>query len=111
MSRQHKSRPRHLATVGELDTKALVDTLADKLSEIKNKTLGYTLGHLLSEALLDKLAHTIAEVKVQKLADLICDVKALALVDVLDYMLACKKRKTHSATPGEMWRLPHCSRR
>ena len=56
MSRQHKSRPRHLATVKELDTKALVGTLADKLSEIKNKTFGYTLGHLLSEALLDKLA-------------------------------------------------------
>ena len=56
MSRQHKSRPRHLATVEELDTKALVGTLADKLSEIKNKTFGYTLGHLLSEALLDKLA-------------------------------------------------------
>ena len=42
--------------MGELDTKALLGTLADKLSEIKNKTFGYTLSHLLSEALLDKLA-------------------------------------------------------
>ena len=31
-----------MATVEELDANALVDPLADKLSEIRNKTLGYT---------------------------------------------------------------------
>ena len=33
-----------MATVTELDAKALVDILVDKLSEIKAKTLCYTLG-------------------------------------------------------------------
>ena len=50
-------------------------------------TLGYTLGHLHSEALLDTLDDTIAKVEVEKPADTLCDVKALALVDVLAYML------------------------
>ena len=35
-----------MATVGELDAKALVDILGDKLSQIKAETLGYTLGHV-----------------------------------------------------------------
>ena len=38
-----------MATVGELVDKALVDTMADKLSEIKAETLGYTLGHCQQE--------------------------------------------------------------
>ena len=43
-------------TVSEVYVKALFYTLADKLSEIKAKTLPYTLGHVDSEAVLDKLA-------------------------------------------------------
>ena len=35
-----------METDGELDVKALVDIPADKLSEIKTKTLAYTLGHV-----------------------------------------------------------------
>ena len=61
--------------------------MADKLSEIKAKTLGYTLGHLHSEALLATLDDTIAEVEIENPADTLCDVKALALVDLLAYML------------------------
>ena len=45
-----------------MDAKSLVDTLADKVSEIKAKTLGYTLCHMDSEALLDMLAHTLADI-------------------------------------------------
>ena len=55
-----------MATVGELDPKALVDILGDKLSEIKAKTLGYTLGHVDFAELLDTLAHTPAELQVDK---------------------------------------------
>ena len=33
-----------MATVGELEAKAVADTLANKLSEIKADTHGYTLG-------------------------------------------------------------------
>ena len=42
---------------------------------------------------------------------IICDVKALAPVEVLEYMLACKKKETHAATPEVMCMLTHCSRR
>ena len=35
-----------METDGELDVKALVAILADKLSEIKVATLAYTIGHV-----------------------------------------------------------------
>ena len=35
-----------MQTDGELDVKALLDILADKLSEIKAEKLAYTLGHV-----------------------------------------------------------------
>ena len=43
-----------------MDAKALVDILADKLSEIKAETLGYTLGHVDFGELMDTLAQTRA---------------------------------------------------
>ena len=67
----------------EFDSKAL----AAKQSEKKAKTLGYTLGHLHSEELLDTLDDTITELQVGKLAERLCDVRALALVDGLASML------------------------
>ena len=48
-----------MATVEELDAKTLVDVLVDKLSEIKAKTLCYTLGHVDFGELLHTLAHTL----------------------------------------------------
>ena len=48
-----------MATVEELDAKALVDVLVDKLSEIKAKTLCYTLGDVDFGKLLDTLAYTL----------------------------------------------------
>ena len=100
-----------MVTVGQLDAKALVETLAKKLSEIKAKSLAHPLGHVNSEALLDTLVHTLAKVEVEKPADTLCDEKALALVDVLAYMLAWKKGKTLAATPGETCSVRHWSRR
>ena len=47
-----------MATVGELDAKAILDILAGKLSDIKAKTLGYTLGHVDCGELLDTLSYT-----------------------------------------------------
>ena len=55
-----------MVTVEELDAKALVDILGDKLSEIKAETLGYTLGHVDFAELLDTLAHTPPELQVDK---------------------------------------------
>ena len=39
-----------MTTVGEVDVNELVDTPADKLSEIKATRLAYTLEHVDSEA-------------------------------------------------------------
>ena len=62
-----------MATVGELDGKALVDIPAVKLSEIKAETLCYTLGHVDFGELLDTLAHTLAELQVEKPGNTPCD--------------------------------------
>ena len=70
-----------------MDANTLVDTLADKLSEIKAKTLGYTLCHMDFETLLHTLAHTLADMEVKKPPDTLFDVKALELVQVLTCML------------------------
>ena len=77
-----------------MDVKELVDTLTYKQSEIKAKTLFYTLGHVNCKALWYTLVKTLAEVQVAKFKDIRCDVKGLAIVDVLVYMLAVKKAAT-----------------
>ena len=71
----------------ELDAKALLEKLDDKLLEVKAETLGYTFGHVYSGGIVDTGAHTLAEVEVEKPADSLCDVKALPLVDVLACIL------------------------
>ena len=86
-----------MATMGELDAKAIVDILAGKLSDIKAKTLGYTLGHVDCGELLDTLSYTPDELQVEKPADIPCIVEAYELVDVLAYKLAVIKNKTHAA--------------
>ena len=45
-----------------MDAKALVDTQAENLSEIKAETLAYTLGHVDSEAPVATLANTLTDV-------------------------------------------------
>ena len=91
-----------MATMQELDAEALANTLTDKLSKKKAKTLPNTLGHVDFKALLYTMAYTLAELHVKKSADTLCDVKALAPVDVLAYMPAWKKKDTHAATPRGM---------
>ena len=97
--------------MGELDAKALVNILGDKLSDLKARTPGYTLGHVDFAELFDKLAHTQAELQVEIPKETPCDVKAYALIEVLAYMLAEIKKNTHAATPEETRRLRHWSRR
>ena len=89
-----------MATVGELDAKAPVDILGDKVSE----TLGYTLGHVDFAKLLDTLAHTPAKLHVEKPKDTPCDVKAYALIDVLADMLVRIKKKHMPGHPNKCGR-------
>ena len=100
-----------MATVREMEVKTLVDTTADKISEINAERFASTLGHVDLDALLNTLAHTLAELQVKKPADKLCDVKVFALVDMLAYILAGKKGKTLAANPREMWSLRHWLRR
>ena len=58
-----------MATLAELDVKALVDRPADKLSEIKAKTLAYTLRHVHSHSVLDTVANTFSQVQAKSVAD------------------------------------------
>ena len=52
-----------------MHVKELVDTLTYKQSEIKAKTLSYTLGHVTCKALLYTLVKSLAEVQVAKFKD------------------------------------------
>ena len=71
-----------MATMKELDAKALANTLSSKLSKIKAETLANTLGHVDCKALLYTIAYTLVELHVKQSADTLCDVKTLAQVDV-----------------------------
>lgn len=51
-----------MLTVRKVHSKALVDILAENLSEIKAEILDYTLNYVNSQALLDSLAHTLGKV-------------------------------------------------
>ena len=83
-----------MQTEAELGVKELVDRLAYQQSEIKTKTLSYTLGNVDCKSLLYTLVQTLAEVQVAKFKDTRCDVKVLAMFDVLVYMLPGKKAPT-----------------
>ena len=52
-----------------MDAEALANTFADKLSKIKDETLANTVGHVDSKALLYTMAHTLAELHVKQSAD------------------------------------------
>ena len=64
-----------MATMQELDDEALANTLTDKLSKIKAKTLHNTQGHVHCKALLYTMAYTLAELHVKNSADTLCDGK------------------------------------
>lgn len=76
-----------------MEAEELVNTLADRLAEVKVETLGYTLGLVDCKAVVDPLAYTLGEVEVEKFANSLGDMKAYTLVDVLGYTLAGKKGK------------------
>ena len=67
-----------MATVAELDVMKLVDTTADKMSEIKPERFACTLGYVDFDSLLNTLTNTLAELQVEKHADKLYDVKDLA---------------------------------
>ena len=51
-----------MLTVRKVYAKALHDTLAENLSEIKGEILAHTFNYVNSQALLDSLAHTLGKV-------------------------------------------------
>ena len=85
-----------MVTVRQLAAKPLVETPADKLSEIKAKTLALPLidavadtpAEKKAEALLYGLGDTVAEAEGAKLYKTLSNIKAKTLVEVLHGTLA-----------------------
>ena len=85
-----------MVTVRQLAAKALVETLAEKLSEIKAKTLALALIDVATatppeekaEALLYGLGDTVAEAETEKLYKTLSNIKAKTMVEVLHDTLA-----------------------
>ena len=69
----------HAATPG-VEVKALVKTLADRLAEVKAKTVSDTLGHVEAYSLVNKFATRQAEMKAKTIDGTMRDFQAQALV-------------------------------
>ena len=85
-----------MVTVRQLAAKALVETLAEKLSEIKAKTLALPLIDAVAatpaeekaEAPLYGLGDTVAEAETEKLYKTLSNIKAKTMVEVFHDTLA-----------------------
>ena len=78
----HASRDKkktHAATPG-VEVKALVKTLADRLAEVKAKTVSDTLAHVEAYSLVNKFATRQAEMKAKTIDGTVRDFQAQALV-------------------------------
>lgn len=64
-------------TEGDVEGRALVDTLDEPLTDTDAETLGETLGDVKTLALVATLAHTLAEGEVNTVDNTLVDVKAL----------------------------------
>ena len=62
--------------------KALVKTLADRLLEVKAKTVTDTLGHVENYSLVNKFTATLAELKAKTIDATLHDFQAEALADM-----------------------------
>ena len=67
-------------------TKALIDSSADTLAEVKTETVGNTSTNVKAEELLHTLADTVTEVKLRHYKTL-NNMKAETLVDALSHTL------------------------
>ena len=61
----------------------MVKTLADRLAEVKAKTVSDTLGHVEAYSLVNKFATRQAEMKAKTIDGTLRDFQAKALVDTL----------------------------
>lgn len=66
-------------TEGDVEGRALVDTLYEPLTDTDAETLGETLGDVKTLALVATLAHTLAEGEVNTLVDVKALIDKLAL--------------------------------
>ena len=106
-------------TVGQLPAKELVESMADKLSEIKAKTLALplidavadTLAEEKAEALLYCLGDTVAVAEGEKLYKTLSNIKAKTLVKVLLDTLARNLRPKQLLTHRAKLKQRRCYRR
>ena len=82
----------HAATPG-VKVKAFVKTLADRLAEVKAKTVSDTLGHVEAYSLVNKFATRQAEMKAKTIDGTMRDFQAQALVHTtVDTLLEVRAR-------------------
>ena len=62
--------------MGNLQAKAVLDTLANTLGELQGVTLGDTLGDLEAEARVNTVADTVSAIKAETLSETLRDVRA-----------------------------------
>ena len=63
-------------TVGNLQAKAVLDTLANTLAELEGETLGDTLGDLQAEARVNTVADTVSDIEAETISATLRDVRA-----------------------------------
>ena len=62
--------------MGNLQAKAVLDTLANTLAELEDVTLGDTLGDLQAEARVNTVADTVSDIEAETLSATLRDVRA-----------------------------------
>ena len=87
-----KSSSRHLKA------KALIDTLADRLTDVEIETLGKPAAQRYKGALINNLAYVQRKVQVETVNETVAEVKEQALVHTVRYALTYGSRRTWQHT-------------
>ena len=87
-----RSRSRHLKA------KALIDTLADRLTDVEIEALGEPAAQRYEGAVINNLAYVQRRVEVATVNEKVAEVKGQALVDTVRYAITCGSRRTWQHT-------------
>ena len=87
-----RSRSRHLKA------KALIDTLADRLTDVEIEALGKPAAQRYEGALINNLAYVQRRVEVETANETVAEVKGQALVDTVRYAITYGSRRAWQHT-------------
>ena len=87
-----RSRSRHLKA------KALIDTLAARLTDVEIEALGEPAAQRYEGALINNVAYVQRRVEVETVNETVAEVKGQALVDTVRYAITYESRRTWQHT-------------